>query len=210
MPSPAWQAAIRRWSLILAVLLGLLACYQAFELLHGESEQKRLALEKGRQETRRMAQQVQGMLLTLEPEVRVLAADLSAGRLQPAALPERLKQALEKTPAASRIGVTFVPQGQDAARVAPFVIRESTGLRSYQLGEIENYPAQNWYQADLVAEGWTEPRPSKASGELVAGFCLFIRKPGAPEGKPIGSVRMDLSLEGIHKLLQAASLGRTG
>ena len=210
---PARQAAIRRTALILAALLACLACLQAFALIHGTRERKRQALAQGRQETRRMAEGIDAMLQTLEPETRALADDLSAGRVPDRDLQARLSQALARTPEAFRIGINYLPYAKDPGKrlFSMDVVRENGVLHPVDvLAQTYNYVAQNWFIAGMAEEGWHEPHLSLTTGQRVAGYGRFIRKPGSPQGDPIGFVVMDFSLGTIRKILATASLGRTG
>ena len=211
--SPALRpAALHRSALALAGLLGLLACQQAFVLVHGARGLKAQALAKGRRETIRMAATLNTLVQSLEPEVRQLAADLSADQVAQAGLEGRLRQGLERTPAGFRLGVTFAPKARGAAEqlAAPFLVRENGQLRGYQMEDQVHYDLQNWYQAEMITEGWQEPHLSKSTNQLTAGFSQLVRRPGSPQGAPLASVRMDLALAALRPLLSSEILGKAG
>lgn len=84
------------------------------------------------------------------------------------------------------------------------------GLRSYQMEASLDYAATEWYREGLAAEGWSEPHLSRTTNTLVAGYHVHFRRPGAPGTQPQGMVRIDLSMDGIRKIVSSLSLGRTG
>jgi hypothetical protein len=197
---------------MLAVLLVACACVQALNLARSARARKRSALAMGRAETGRMAGTIDGLLRTLEPEVRSLAADVSAGRVADRDLPARIERGLARTPAAFRMGIDFKPYAKDPHKLlySIDVVRENGAMHTYREVDSVNYTVQNWFLADLSSEGWHEPHLSRTTHQVVAGFSMFIRKPGDRNGPPIGVLRMDLSLGAIRQIMSTASLGRTG
>jgi hypothetical protein len=212
MHLPARQAAFQKSAWALSAILAFLVCYQTVGFIRGARASKRQAMAMGRRETRRMAETIDALLRTVEPEVRSLAADLSAGKVPDGELQARIEKGLAKTPAAFRMGIDYRPFAKDP-RKALFsidVIRENGILRAYRENQKVNYAAQNWFLADMASEGWHEPHLSRTTFQVVSGFSLFIRKPGDPAGEPIGILRMDLSPGTIRQILSTATLGRTG
>ena len=203
MPIPSRQAALRRLALAAAGVLGLVAGWQAYTLVQGERVLKRQALAAGRREAGQIARTVNDLLVSLEPEVRSLAADLSAGRVPEGALAARLEQGMARNAMALRLGVYAA--GPAPARPAPAVEREAGGLRRVLVsGE---YAAQNWFLASLDREGWQEPHLDPATHQLTVGYAAAIRNPG---GKPAGTVRLDLSLGSLRRLLAGAGQADSG
>jgi hypothetical protein len=211
LPTHGRSHAFRKGGWALAGILAVLGGLQATALVHRERSLRAQALEQGAQEARRLAEAVEASLGALEPEVRSLAADLSSGRVPDPDLPGRLDLALARVPAAFSVGVAYAPDPRTPGAVpaAPWAERGDGGPRHYLLGDHLAYPAQNWFQEALTAEGWHEPRVSQPSGQLTVGYSRFVRRPGDPAGAPVGIVHMDIPLARLRQIL-AATRGRAG
>lgn len=206
------RSALRYLTLASTVIVGLLMVLQGWTMVSRQRQIQVEAFQLGSSEAQRAAHSIDGILKGLVPVARNIAKDLNSGNLAPDSLPQRLHTDLEKVPAAFRLGVTFAPYAKDpkVKLFAPYVVREPSGLRNYEMEQSVDYSVSDWYQEDLQKEGWGEPHLSKSTNQVVAGFHVPFRLPGSTRPGPDGQVRIDLSLGDIRKIITNLSLGRTG
>jgi len=134
-------------------------------------------------------------------------------------LKEYLKQVLEANPCIHSVSMAFEPGqfSRDTENFSPIYFRQKDRIDFLQLGEKPDYSyfAQEWYYAarDQQKALWTEPyRSSVSLGADGKEFMLLITysMPLFRDGKVIGVIVIDISLDEISQKLSELKILKTG
>jgi hypothetical protein len=210
MPSPAAAPTSSKrllcWAL--AGVLALLALFQLATLVQSQRQHRHDLVDKGRSEAERFAQTLDSSLRVLEPVARALAADLEGGRLDPAHLPARLNQDLERNPGIARLDVALPPGCVPGTTrpAAPYAARLANGIRSGRLEDARDATREEWFWEAMAGDGWGEPHQAGPGEEPAAGYCLRFR---LPEGKTDGVVRLQPAMDRLRQVLAGPLLPNT-
>ncbi len=214
MEIPTWRKAVSRGTIVIGVLgLVSLAALAADSL----GRRQRL-LTAAQVSTRRAAaegaREIDSRLRALMPHVEEIAAGLSDGSLKESRLRARLRAVLEAAPDSFEVGVAYAPQAwsPEVRLYAPHVGRLNGVVTEFQLEQRYDYTEHEWYQRPLAEQRalWSEPYFGHATQTLVVGYSVPFYRPGDVDAPPIGVVRINLSLEGIRRMVASLGFGQTG
>ncbi len=173
--------------------------------------------QRARAEAVRAAAVINTELTRLPRVVDAVAADLSAGRLLRAQIPDRMRTAMDTLPQMFGIGLAYTPYAFDPnlRLYAPYVRRQGDGLEPIELDSIYDYTqaGQEWYEAGLKnGATWSEPGITGAHSSVVVEYSAPFTEgpPSAGARPPAGVVHGAMSLLEIDDLIKSLDLGDFG
>ncbi len=198
--------------------IGALALISLVALAYDSAGRRQRLLETAQLDTRRRAaqgaQEIGSQLQSLMPPIDALAADLSSGKLTEATLRARLRAVLDMTPDTFEVGIASAPYAWSpkVRLYAPHLSRSNGAVTEFQLEQSYDYTEHDWYRLPMEQgrARWGEPYFGQATQSIVVGYSAPFHLPGTPEGKPSGVVRINLSLDGIRRMVSHLGFGQTG
>ena len=207
-----FKFTLRQQATYLFILLIPLFLYQLYLFIGHQQTITRQAIEQGYAQAEDAGHLIDEKLKKLEPLVNSLAKDLASGAIQPKDITSHLTTLLENAPDAFRMGVVFLPYAANPKLrlYGPYVKRENEALIAYQMEDTIDYTQKSWYQDGLDFEGWGQkPHMSETTHRLTVGYNMDFKLPGSTN--PIdGTVRIDMDMEGIDKMMSDLGLGKAG
>ena len=220
-PAPSTTAEpLKPWVFRVAALLALFFAVAAVLLgiqhFVNQGRKLREAKTEARQIAIKQAEIIGQRLKKLTPVAERIAADLSSGALKPEDASDRLKRALEENPDLFAAGIAYLPYAWNprVRLFAPNAAWNGANIDQFQVEQRYDYTTYDWFKDGIAAASphWGEPYLGGATKTLVVGYSVpFYRQndPG-PNRTPIGLVRTNLSLNGIHQIVSSLALGETG
>lgn len=199
---------------VFAILFGLATVLLAIQHVVKQSSKLQEAKQNARAIAVEEATKINSRLQRLTPVAERIAAGLTSGALQPQDVQAQLRQSLQEYPDLFEAGFAYLPYAKDKniKLYAPHVARKGNDIEEFQLENNYDYTAKSWFQDGIAAGAphWGDPYLGSATKTLVVGYSVpFFRKED-PSGKPIGLVRINLSLDQIHAIVSGVGLGETG
>jgi Cache domain len=179
---------------------------------------QRRVLRDAKSTARRIATEQAGIISArlekLTPVAERIAEDLSSGALKARDVQAQMKQALEENPDLFEVGLAYLPFAKrpGVRLFAPHVSRSGASISEFQLEERYDYTSHAWFRDGIAAGSphWGEPYFGGTTKTLVVGYTVpFYRN--SPTGRTLlGVVRINLSLDRIHRIISSLGLGQTG
>ncbi|HWZ42911.1 MAG TPA: cache domain-containing protein [Candidatus Saccharimonadales bacterium] len=208
------KARIFQVIVLLAVFFGLAAVALGIQHIATQRRAVRNAQSIARRIAIEQAAIISARLEKLAPAAERIATGLSSGTLNPEDAPAQIKRTLEENPDLFEVGVAYLPFARrpEVRLFAPHISRSGNGTSGFQLEERYDYTTHAWFKDGIAAGGphWGEPYFGGGTKTLVVGYTVpFYRKDGG--GKVLlGVVRINLSLDQIHRIISRLGLGQTG
>jgi Cache domain len=145
-----------------------------------------------------------------------LAKDLNKQRFAKEDVLRRLKATCDRDlDYIFEVGVGYMPfAGDQKTRLfAPHYGRQDGSCQFFRVDKSYDYTGYDWYKNTLArGPNWIEPYFGRATGSLVTGYSVPFSQEGVVGEKqvPAGVARINMSLEGMKKLVQSLELGKTG
>ena len=174
------------------------------------------ARDRARGETARAAGVIDQELKRFEVVVNGVANDFTSGRVQKAAIVDRLRVAVDTTPQLAGIGAAFVPLAFDPQlRLhAPYVQRQGDAVEVVQLDSLYDYTlgGHEWYDVPLKnGASWSEPAVGESQRVLAVEYSVpFTMGPPATPPQPMGVIHGSMSLREINDLVSGLDVGEHG
>lgn len=144
-----------------------------------------------------------------------IAEDLTAQKLDSAAIIDELERQMQLHPEIFGLGVGYEPYtySEDRRLFSPFYIRPGGDLQLQFIENSYDYTTREWYARPLrEGAAWFEPPYyGEVAQTMMAEYSMpFYRT--TPDGRrePIGIVFLDYSLEEITNTVSAIDLGKSG
>ena len=211
----AWASTVVRVLVVLCAASLVLSIGLAWTYLNARHRALTAAKDRVQGEAVRAARVIDTELQRLPVLVRALAADVSAGRVPKAQLPERLKASLDVTPQLHAIGAAYVPYAYDGQlRLrAPMYRRQGDATELVDLDSLYDYTQgdHDWYRAPLTAgPSWSEPAISDLSPAPVVEFSAAFTDGPLQGQTPAGVIHAAMSLSEVDDLIRSLDLGEYG
>jgi hypothetical protein len=163
------------------------------------------------------AKSIDTVLVDASNVVDRLAGDLSAGRATHAEALERLRKMVADRSNASGGTVTYRPFGFDPHRrlYSAYFVRKNGVLEFVELDKVQDYtrPEVEWYGAPMERGPlWTEPYWDEVAATYMVTYSAPFHEPagGAGNARRLGVVTMDITLDGIRRIVETLNLGASG
>ena len=202
----------------LAILLFVLFSFLLVDYFRFMAAQEQQLLEKGKQNSTVLRDQVNAMLQNTMKEGYNLVDSISKNTYTKEALELLIKNATLKTQGALGVTVGFEPYGFDGITkfYCPYYDENKNAV--LQIQDIYDYrdPSLSnakWYTniAKNQKAAWVEPYYAHGAKALVGDYGIpFYYTSGEQKGQLRGTVTMSISLRGFKKMIHKLSLGKAG
>ncbi len=148
-------------------------------------------------------------------QVDAIARELDAGTLDQASALLRLRSGMEGNPEFFGMSLTYRPYGWAShQRLYSAYFQRLNGRTAFvRLDEAYDYtrPEYEWY-GRAMANGslWTRPYFDKAAATTMITYARPFSGPGGDPKAPLGVVTLDISMDGIRKIIESMDLGQSG
>ena len=148
-------------------------------------------------------------------QVEAIARELDAGTLDRTSALVRLREAVDANPDFFGMSVTYRPFGwAPHQRLYSAYFQRKNGQTAFlRLDEAYDYtrPEFEWY-GRAMANGplWTRPYFDEAAATTMITYSRPFIGPGGDPKAPLGVVTLDISMDGIRKIIEALDLGQSG
>lgn len=149
----------------------------------------------------------------VEEATTSLAEAVASGRLSEAEMLERFRMIVDSDSYVLEAGVAFVPgKGPRPGPCAPHWGLREGRRQAFRVEESYDYTKADWFVAGMESGPlWGDPYFGQATRAWTAGYLVPIRRPGADSSEPpIGVVRINHSMTGFRRLIEALPLGNEG
>ena len=148
-------------------------------------------------------------------EVDAIARELDAGTLDRTSALVRLRSGMDANPDFFGMSLTYRPFGWAPHQrlYSAYFPRKNGHVTSVRLDETYDYtrPEFEWY-GRAMAKGplWTQPYFDEAAATTMITYSRPFIGPGGDPKAPLGVVTLDISMDGIKKIIEALDLGQSG
>lgn len=148
-------------------------------------------------------------------EVDAIARELDAGTLDRAGMLVQLRARMAANPDFFGMSVTYRPYGSDPHQrlYSAYFSRKGQHISFVRLDGAYDYtrPEFEWY-GHAMAKGplWTHPYFDEAVATTMITYSRPFFGPGGDPKAPLGVVTLDISMDGIKKIIEALDLGQSG
>jgi hypothetical protein len=146
-----------------------------------------------------------------------IAGDFTGGKSGLPAVKLHLQEILRQSPYFYSGTITYKPYGYDPNRrlYSCFYVKDGPKLQYVQLDRQYDYtePRYEWYGIAMEkGTHWSEPYYDRAAGVLMSTYSSVFYQvhPGTKPKTALGVVSIDISLEGIKRLIESIDLGPGG
>lgn len=194
--------------LLLAVLVYLHTQHEARVI----QEAKAWAQNQAASAAKQIDQKLRAIMLRTDS----LAQDLQTREFTMEDVLRRLRAACDTDhDYAFEVGVAYMPFAGDPRRrlFAPHYAVQDGSCQFFQVEKSYDYTGYDWYKITLAqGPNWVEPYFGRASNSLVTGYSVPLDRPGAGGEKRVltGVARINVTLDGMKRLVQSLDLGKSG
>ena len=148
-------------------------------------------------------------------QVDAIARELDAGTLDRTSALVRLRADMDANPGFFGMSLTYRPFGWDSHQrlYSAYVQRLNGQITFVRLDKTYDYtrPEYEWYgQAMTSGPLWTRPYFDEAAATTMITYSRPFSGPGGDPKAPLGVVTLDLSMDGIKRIIETLDLGKSG